>query len=83
MKHFDELSADECEQSVKRSPVEFSTVRRATHARNVSMSSMPAFDPLSPQEMQCLPEDDVDGTCFSSEKDKDDQEKEDLLKDNS
>ena len=82
MKHFDDLSADECEQSVKRSPVEFSTVRRATHARNISMSSMPAFDPLSPQEMQCLPEDDVDGTCFSSEKDKDDEEKEDLLKDN-
>ena len=82
MKQFDELSADECEQSVNRSTMEFSTVRRATHARNVSLSSIPTFDPLSPQEMQCLPEDDVDGSCFSSEKDKDDEEKEDLLKDN-
>ena len=81
IKQLDELSADECEQSVNRSPIEFSTMRRATHVRNASMSSIPAFDPLSPQEMQCLPEDDVDGSCFSSEKEKDVEEEEELLKD--
>ena len=81
IKHFDELSADEYELRVKRSPVEFFTVRRATHARNASVSSIPSFDALSPQEMQCLPEDDVDGSYFSSDKDEDDDEKENFLKD--
>ena len=79
-KQYDDLSCDEFDPQLKRSPVEAAMTRRAMHVRNPSCSSMPIFDPISPQEMQCLQEEDVDGSCFSSEKEKD-EEKESLLPD--
>ena len=78
---YDDLSCDEVEPQLRKSPMEFSTVKR-THVRNPSSSSIPILDLVSPQEMQCLPEDDVDGTCFSSEKDIDEDEKQPLISDN-
>lgn len=70
-------SSSSTEQS--RHSVEFNTTRRTTHMRNSSSSSIPQFD-ISPQEMQCLPEDDVDGCCFSTEKyEEEDEEKQSLL----
>merc|ERR1712106_259416 len=64
-----------------RHSVEYSTTRRTNHMRNSSTSSIPQFD-MSPQEMQCLAEDDVDGCCFSRDKLEDeDEEKQSLLPD--
>jgi len=71
-------SSSSTEQS--RHSVEYITARRNTHMRNSSSSSIQTFD-ISPQEMQCLAEDDVDGCCFSTEKDEDLEEKESLLPD--
>ena len=97
MKQLDEVSCEEFEAVGKisnrysmessssteqsRHSVEFNTARRTTHMRNSSSSSIQQFD-MSPQEMQCLAEDDVDGCCFSTEKDEEqDEEKECLLPD--
>ena len=77
LQQFDDLSCDELEPGLKKSPVDFSTVRRSAHARNSSVSF---FDPISPGEIQCLSEDDVDGNCFSGQRD---EEKESLIQDNS
>merc|ERR1719244_1213546 len=72
-------SSSSTEQS--KHSIEFSTTRRTTHMRNSSTSSIPQFD-ISPQEMQCLPEDDVDGCCLSTGKaEEEDEEKQHLLPD--
>merc|ERR1719270_1720624 len=78
-KHYDDLSCDESESFAKKSPIDFSTVKRATHVRNPSYSSVPSFDPISPLEMQCLPEDDVDGCCFSASKNEPEEDVKSLL----
>ena len=72
-------SSSSTEQS--KHSIEFSTTRRTTHMRNSSTSSIPQFD-ISPQEMQCLPEDDVDGCCLSTGKaEEENEEKQHLLPD--
>ena len=83
-KQFDDLSCDEFDPVImKKSPVELATGRRATHMRNPSTSFDPSvFDPHSPQEMQCLPEDDVDGCCLSTDKDADEEKESLIVKDN-
>ena len=78
LQQYEDLSCDEVDPT--------STMRRPTHMRNPSSSSLSFFDPVSPQEMQCLNEeetDDVDGNCFSGEKEKYDEEKENLIQENS
>ena len=80
LQQYDDLSCDEVDPTLKKSPVDFSTARRSTHTRNSSVSF---FDSVSPLEMQCLKEDEVDGNCFSGEKESFDEEKESLIQDNS
>ena len=75
LQQYEDLSSDEVDPSF--------TMRRATHMRNPSSSSMSFFETISPQEIKCLDEDDVDGNCFSGEKEKYEEEKESLIQDSS
>jgi len=92
VKPLDEVSADEYEADLQTDQKRFScesstSTEKSKHSIefNPSCASfLPSSESsiLSPQEIQCLPEDDVDGCCFSTSK-TDDEERKPILKEDS
>ena len=92
IKPLDEISADEAENEHKRFSYESSTsTEKSKHsmkfnAESASYCQSSESSITSPQEIQCLSEDDVDGCCLSTTKDEeedDDDERRPIIKDDS
>merc|ERR1719361_945894 len=91
LKPLDEVSADEYEADLQTDQKRFScesstSTEKSKHSVELnpaSASYIPSSESslLSPQEIQCLAEDDIDGCCLSTNKD--DEERKPILKDES